>query len=302
MQSKKDPSFLAQNAARMLLYGDNIAAMPVRGSETSVKNIRLVDLKNFYADYLKPQGGQLIVVSEKPKTAILKALTVFDGLKGSSKALDLEFPRAEPKAGMVYLVNKDDAAQSSIIVGKRSLERDINGEFFRSSLMNFVLGGTFNSRINLNLREDKGFTYGARSYFSGDKLIGSFLASTEVRADVTDQALIELTGEIQRYSESGTTHEELIFMRNAVSQRDALKYETPSAKLRFLAQILEYDLSPGFVKERAEIIQSISKDEINALAKKHLSMDQMFMLVVGDAATVKPHLEHAGYQVVDFDI
>ena len=302
LQSKKDPSFLAQNAARVLLYGDNIAAMPVRGSETSVKNIRLVDLKNFYAAYLKPQGGQLIVVSEKPKTAILEALTVFDGLEGSSKALDLEFPRAEPKAGMVYLVNKDDAAQSSIIVGKRSLERDINGEFFRSSLMNFVLGGTFNSRINLNLREDKGFTYGARSYFSGDKLIGSFLASTEVRADVTDQALIELTGEIQRYSESGTTHEELIFMRNAVSQRDALKYETPSAKLRFLAQILEYDLSPGFVKERAEIIQNISKDEINALAKKHLSMDQMFMLVVGDAATVKPHLEHAGYQVVDFDI
>ena len=123
-----------------------------------------------------------------------------------------------------------------------------------------------------------------------------------IRDSVTDQALIELTSEIQRYSEFGTTDEELIFMRNAVSQRDALRYETPSAKLRFLAQILEYDLLPGFVKERAEIIQNISKDEINALAKKHLSVDQMFMVVVGNAAVIKSHLQEVGYQVVDFDI
>ena len=120
--------------------------------------------------------------------------------------------------------------------------------------------------------------------------------------DVTDSALIEITDEIYKYSESGITDEELIFMRNAVSQRDALKYETPSAKLRFLAQILEYDLSSGFVKERGETIQSISKAEINELAQKHLSLDEMFIVVVGDAAILKPNLQEAGYQVVDFQI
>ena len=302
LQSKKDPSFLAQNASRMLLFGDSIAAMPVRGDEISVNNIKLVDLKNFHAEYLKPDGGQLIVVSERSKTDIISSLSVFGELKGFSKPLELDFSYGDIKPGVVYLVNKDDAAQSSIVVGKRSMKRDVNGEFFRSSLMNFVLGGSFNSRINLNLREDKGYTYGARSYFSGDKLSGSFIASTEVRADVTDSALIEITDEIHRYSESGITDEELIFMRNAVSQRDALKYETPSAKLRFLAQILEYDLSPGFVKERGETIQSISKAEINELAQKHLSLDEMFMVVVGDAAILKPNLQEAGYQVVDFEI
>ena len=91
-------------------------------------------------------------------------------------------------------------------------------------------------------------------------------------------------------------------MRNAVLQRDALKYETPSAKLRFLAQILEYDLSPEFVKERAQTIKSITKAEINGLARKHLSLDEMFMVVVGDAAVLKPELQGAGYQVVDFEI
>ena len=302
LQSKKDPSFLAQNAFRMLLFGDSVAAMPVRGDETSLSNIQLVDLKNFHAEHLKPDGGQLIVVSERPKTDILRSLSVFGGLKGSSTPLKLHLSDAGTKMGIVYLVNKDDAAQSSIVLGKRSLQRDINGEFFRSSLMNFVLGGSFNSRINLNLREDKGYTYGARSYFSGDKLKGSYLASTEVRADVTDKALNELTGEIQRYAESGITDSELIFMRNAVLQRDALKYETPSAKLRFLAQILEYDLSPEFVKERAQTIKSITKAEINGLARKHLSLDEMFMVVVGDAAVLKPELQGAGYQVVDFEI
>jgi zinc protease len=168
--------------------------------------------------------------------------------------------------------------------------------------MNFPLGGAFNSRINLNLREDKGYTYGARSGFSADKFSGTFTASAEVRADVTDKSIVEFVNEIKGYQAEGITAEELSFMRNAINQQDALEYETPRAKLSFLAQILEHDLTPSFVKERAEIVKMISADEINALAKKHLILADMLMVVVGDAKTLKPQLEALGYEVVDYEI
>ena len=168
--------------------------------------------------------------------------------------------------------------------------------------MNFTLGGAFNSRINLNLREDKGYTYGAGSGFSADKFSGTYTAYAEVRADVTDKSIVEFVNEINGYREKGITAEELSFMRNAINQKDALKYETPRAKLGFLAQILEHDLAPSFVKERAEIVATISTDEINALAKKHLNLAKMIMVVVGDAKTLKPQLEALGYEVVDYKI
>ena len=91
-------------------------------------------------------------------------------------------------------------------------------------------------------------------------------------------------------------------MRKAISQQDALKYETPRAKLGFLAQILAHDLAPSFVKERAEIVKNISADEINALAKKHLDLSDMIIVVVGDAKTLTPQLNALGYDVVDYKI
>ena len=159
-----------------------------------------------------------------------------------------------------------------------------------------------NSRINLNLREDKGYTYGASSYFYGNKFSGTFTASAEVRADVTDKSIVEFVKEIKRYAEQGISDEELAFMRNAINQKDALKYETPGRKLSFLAQILEHDLSADFVKERNNIVANISKAEINSLAKKHLNLSEMLMVVVGDANTLRPQLEALGYQVISYEI
>ena len=91
-------------------------------------------------------------------------------------------------------------------------------------------------------------------------------------------------------------------MRKAINQKDALKYETPNAKLGFLAQILEFDLKPSFVKERNEIVSNISKEEVNALAKKHLNTKEMIYLVVGDAKTLRPELEKLGMQVIDYSL
>jgi len=300
--SKKDASYLASTAYRKLLNADNIASMPRGGTEASLANITLKDVQSFYSRFFMPASGQLIVVSNLEKDAVQKEIQLFEDWKGEGPQLALEMAMPETKKGIIYLVHKDDAAQSEIRIGKRAIKRDITGEYYRSYLMNFPLGGAFNSRINLNLREDKGYTYGARSYFSGDKLSGSYTASAGVRADITDKALVEFVKEINGYAENGITPEELTFMRNAINQKDALKYETPRAKLGFLALILEHDLTADYVKQRAEIVRTITTEEINGLAKKHLNINEMIFVVVGNSEVLKPQLEALGYEVVNYEI
>jgi len=148
--------------------------------------------------------------------------------------------------------------------------------------MNYPLGGAFNSRINLNLREDKGYTYGARSFFSGGETRGWYRAGAGVRADTTAASITEFVNEIQGYYEGGITAEELEFTKSAIGQRDARSYETPGQKLGFLGRMMTYDLEPSFVDEQAEILQGMTKANIDALAKKHLNLDEMIMVVVGD--------------------
>ena len=302
LNNRKDAGYLASTAYRQLLNADNIAAMPSSGNEKSLTNISLDDVKAFYQQQVKPFGGQLIAVSDLGQAELTKSLSILEDWEGKAVDLNLSLPEGDGKMGVIYLVNKDDAAQSAIRIGKRSMTEDITGEYYRSSLMNFVLGGAFNSRINLNLREDKGYTYGARSGFQGGKLSGYYTATAEVRADATDKSIVEFINEIKDYSERGITDDELMFMRNSINQKDALKYETPRAKLAFLAQILEHDLTPDFVRQRAEIVTNITKAEINALAKKHLAVDDMLMVVVGDAKTLRPQLKALGYKVLDYQI
>jgi len=300
--NKKNAGYLASTAYRQLMNGKNIAAMPAGGTEESVSNITLDDVKSFYNAQIKPQGTQLIVVSDRTEKELTTTLSRFSEWKGKGPTLDLVVVDSVAKKGVIYLVNKDNAAQSAIRIGKRGIKEDITGEYYRSYLMNFPLGGAFNSRINLNLREDKGYTYGARTYFWGNRLSGGYTASAEVRADVTDKSIVEFVNEIKGYYEKGITESELTFMKNAINQRDALKYETPRAKLGFLAQILEHNLTAKFVADRVEIVNKITAKEVNALAKKHLNIDEMLMVVVGDAKTLKPQLEALGYEVVDYTI
>ena len=167
--------------------------------------------------------------------------------------------------------------------------------------MNFVLGGAFNSRINLNLREDKGYSYGARSGFNGEEDYGVFTARAGVRTDATSASIIEFEKEIRKYAEDGITEPELTFTRNAIGQRDARRYESPTQKIVFLSRIVAFDLDDDFVARQNEILQGISQKEINQLSRKHLNMDEMLIVVVGDKETILPGLEELGYEIVELN-
>jgi len=143
------------------------------------------------------QIASVIAVSDLNEAAMKKALAPLSEWSGGDvPAADMK-PFPELDTGTLYFVDKPDAAQSEIRIGKRALPYDATGEYYRSTLMNFPIGGAFNSRINLNLREDKGYTYGARSFFNGDEKAGWYRAGAAVRADSTAASITEFVNEIK---------------------------------------------------------------------------------------------------------
>ncbi len=300
---QKQPVSIANNVYRRLLYGDeHIYSVPASGIEETVENITLEDVKNFYDTYYSPGISELVIVGDIEKGDIMKKITFLENWEGK----EVKMPElATPEGGeptRVYLVDKEKAPQSEIRIGYLTdMTYDATGEYYETYLMNYNLGGAFNSRINLNLREDKGYTYGARSGFSSDDEAGPFTARAGVRANVTDSAVAEFMKEIKLYADKGTNEEELAFMKNSIGQRDARSYEAPWQKTGFLRRIVHYDLDHNYVKKQNEMINNMTVERINELARKHLPYDKMKIVVVGDKASVEPGLAKLGYEIVDVD-
>ena len=167
--------------------------------------------------------------------------------------------------------------------------------------MNYNLGGNFDSRINLNLREDKGYTYGAYTGFSGGPELGSFRFSSEINKDATALAITEVISELENYSSVGMTEDEFEYMQSAIGQRDALNYETPSAKLGLVAQILRYDLPLDYRKQQQAQLKETGLETLNALASDLINPEHMAIVVVGDIEKLKPQLESLGMPIIILD-
>ena len=301
-RSKVEPSTTASTVYQLLLFGkDNAFSYLNVGTEESVAALTLDDVKQFYADYYSPAIADIVVVSDFEKDELKKKLAVFADWQGDGVTRPELKPFPKIGETKIYLVDKPGAAQSEIRIGKRSLTFDADGDYYKSGLANFALGGAFNSRINLNLREDKGYTYGAFSRFSGNEEYGTFTAQAGVRSDATADSIVQFVDEISGFVADGLTETEMSFTRRALGQRDARRYETPSQKINILSQILEYGLPTDFIQTQNEILASVGKDELDGLIREHMALEQAVIVVVGDKATILPDLEELGYEIVELD-
>jgi zinc protease len=298
------PTAIAENVYAKLLYGSNsILAIPSSGNEQTVKSITLDDVKDYYAKHFSPSISELVVVGDVDKTTILSQVGFLKNWAKKDVVLKSEASSRPPDGKTkIYLVNKDKAAQSEIRMGDATgLTYDATGEYFKAGVMNFVLGGAFNSRINLDLREKRAFTYGAGSGFNSDKYAGTFTIRAPVRTNSTDSSLIDILEQVHLYNEKGITPDELNFTKNSMGQSDARKYETNAQKAGFLKRILDYDLDKGYVKKQTEILNSVTKEQIDGLAKKYVVSDKMLILVVGDKSVIYPGLLKLGFDIVELD-
>lgn len=302
-QQAKTPSSLARRARDLVLFGDdNRISKPDEGTIASIKNITLDDVKHFYQQYYSPAKASAVIVGNLPAQQVMTALQFLGQWQGNAYAFNDYQAFPQYQQNQVFLVDSPSAVQSVVYVVQRALPYDATGEYFKTRLMNFPLGGGFNSRINLNLREDKGITYGANSAFLGGKTIGWFEVSSDVTAAETAVGINEIFNEIATYVDTGPTEDELSFMRNAFTLSDALEFETPTSKARFLRQLQNFDLPKDYRSEQIRIIRDISQQEVHELAKKYLNQDAMQVIVVGDKATVLPQLKTLGMPIIELSV
>jgi len=292
------PTVIANNTFREVLYGkDNIMSIPNSGTLETAGSITLDDVKTYYETKFSPSISKLVIVGDVDKDEVLGKL----GFLKSWAKKDVKFAEEKPTPAIektkIILVNKTQAPQSEIRIGYIAMPYDATGDYYKSKLMNFPLGAAFNSRINLNLRENKGWTYGARSTFQGTKFAGAYMASAGVKAAKTDSSVVEFMKEISNYADKGITEEELAFTKSSIGQSDARKYETSLQKAGFLQQILDYSLNKNFIDEQNKILAGITKAEIDALAKSKLPYSKMDIVVVGDKDLVLPGLSKLGYDI-----
>ncbi len=304
-QSKSQPATVASDVIAKINFGpNNILGMDEGGTETTIPNISLSDIQNYYDNDITNKGMKVVIVGDVKQAEILPKLAFLDKLP--NKKVEVPNVAATPMANgqsQIYLVDIPKAAQTEFRVGYNTgLKYDATGEFYKVGLMNYILGGSFNGRVNINLREDKGWTYGARSSFTGDEYSGDFEFSSGIKAEATDSALFEVVKELKNYSANGATDDELTFMKNAIGQRDALRYETGLQKAGFIRQILDYNLPANYTEIQQKILKSMTKKEIDALAKKYIDANKLNMLMVGDKAKILPGLKRLGYPIVELDV
>ncbi len=302
LASRKTPQGLAGRAINSVLYGStHPLSYPSSGLPSTVEAITLEDVKAYYAAHFPAHLTGILVSAGLPQEEIISTLNGFAALE-VTEAYRVPIENLPEISGRtVYLVDKEGAAQSSLRTAQPSIKYDALGDFYKAGLANFNLGGTFNSRINLNLREDKGYTYGARSGFNGGLEFGSFGVSTEVNKEATAASLTEILNELESYSTGGMSEEEYNFMRSAIGQRDALQYETPGRKLSLLGNILRYDLPLNYRTQQNNILKEVDRDTLNQLSNKLITPENMAVVIVGDEASIREEIEALGMPVKKLD-
>nr|MBA2746060.1 insulinase family protein [Flavisolibacter sp.] len=301
--AKAQPATIANEVFAKLNYGgDHILGISQNGTEETVGNITLEDIQKYYNNYMTTMDAKVVVVGDIKQEEVLPKLAFLNKLP--KKKINLQVPAMPKKVDKtkVYLVDVPKGAQTEFRIGYATgLKYDATGEYYKSSLSNFTLGGGFSSRLNQNLREEKGWTYGASSSFRGDEYSGEYRFSSGIKADVTDSALAEVMREINAYLKTGPTDEEIRFMKSAIGQSDALRYETGAQKAQFIRRILDYNLPANYTAAQAKILSSITRADIMALANKHMNPSKLNILLVGDKQKIIDGVKNLGYEIVEVD-
>ncbi|MAL59335.1 MAG: peptidase M16 [Flavobacteriaceae bacterium] len=297
-RSAADPNTVANNVYNKLLYGeDHIFSYPSIGTEESVAAINMEDLKAFYNKNFSPSISKFHVVGKINKE---KALANLKGIEEGWAAKEVtipEYPIANNRdKSSLYFVDIPNAKQSVINIGYVGLSRN-DKDFYPAEVMNYKLGGSFSGNVNLILREEKGYTYGARTGFSGGKVPGTFTASSSVRTNTTGESVKIFKEEIAKYKE-GISEEDLNFTKNALIKSNARRFETQFSLLGMLQEMSNYGLSPNYIEDEEAVIKNMTLEQHKQLANKYLDESKMAYLVVGDATTQYPQFKKMGFDEV----
>jgi zinc protease len=291
---KDDPGAIASNVRSVVLYGKDHPYGELTTEET-VNNISIQDCKDFYNKYFTPEIAYLAIVGD---------ITVKDAKKlvknhfGQWESKPLQLPAFEasqaPSQTEIALVDRSNSVQSEIRVAYPINLKKGDPDVIKASLMNVILGSGFSARLNQNLREKHAYTYGAGSSISSDMIVGSFNAQTSVRNEVTDSAIYQLMFELERIIEEPVTDEELASAKAYMTGSFARSLESPQTIANFALNINRYNLPADYYATYLQKLNAVTKEEIQAMAKKYIKPDHAHVVVVGKGSEIAGGLQQFG--------
>ena len=286
-----------------LLYGrEHPYGNPLGGTEASVKAIGRSDIENFHRTFYRPNNAVLIVAGDVTMESIRPKLerAFADWKPAQVPATNIPAAKAFDRPG-VYIVDKPGAAQSVINIGHVGVARD-NPDFYAIQVMNSILGGGGSARLFMNLREDKGYTYGAYSNFSFRRGAGPFTASAGVQTGVTKESVIEFMKELNGIRGAIPVSErEFDINKESIIRSFPASFETNGQITGQLASIVTYGLRDTYFNDFTRNISAVTMDDLNRVANKYITPDKMAIVVVGDRAVIEPGLKELGYPITLLD-
>lgn len=279
---KDDPGQMSSNVSSVVTYGADHPYGEIP-TEASVSRVEIKDCKAYYDTYFKPNLSYLVFVGDvTPKEAKKLAEKYFGKWEKQFVAKEkLDMPMA-PEANQVHFVKKPGAVQSVVNITYPVDSRPGSPDAIKINILNQIFGGGFFGRLFKNIREDKGYSYGAYSSISSDSEVGSFSANANVRTEVTDSALVEFLYEMKTITSEEVSDEELQTAKNMIMGSFARQMEQPSTIARFALNTARFKLPADYYATYLKKLDAITKKEILATAKKYIKPDNANIVVVGD--------------------
>jgi zinc protease len=292
LQQLAEPRGLADEQFAHAVYDATARyASPEEGDAASVRALTRADVQAFFAARYKPAGTTLIFAGDlTTESAAALTESLFSDWMGDRPPAAPNRIDASQPGRLVRVVAKADAPQSELRVGHVGVPRN-TPDYFDTMVMNAVLGGLFSSRINLNLREAHGYTYGAFSSFDWRRAAGPFVVQTAVKSDVTGAAVQEILTEIDRIRSAPISEDELTLATSYLDGVFPIRYETTAAIATALANMVIHSLPEDFYDTYRSAVRAVTTDGVLRAAQRHLHPDQLRIVVVGDPAMVAAPVE-----------
>lgn len=299
-QSKDNPDAISGRLTSALVYGKNHPYGEV-ATEATINNVTVEDVKSYYQTYFKPNIAYLAIVGDMDKAEAEIVVKKYFANWKTGKVPTFTYPVPQRQAkNTVALVDRSTSVQTVIDIAQPLQMKIGDPDYISSRVLNQILGGGSSSRLFMNLREDKGYTYGAYSSIGADKLIAQFSANASVRTEVTDSAVYEFMHEIVNLVDNGVTEEELVKAKSSLAGSFGRSLESPATIANFALNTVRYNLPKDYYATYLQKMNALTVEDINATAKRLIDPTKLYVTVVGNGAEIKEKMAQFG-EVVEYD-
>jgi zinc protease len=302
IQQRNEPAAIAGKRFANLLYGTGVYGNSVVGNAETVARLTIEDVQRFYREHYIPNHSSVVVSGDLDAQQAIDLVTRALGEWQRGPEPPRPVLDARPiETSRIYVVDRPQAVQSEIRVGHIGVPRSCE-DYFPLSVMNAIFGGVFNSRINLNLRERHGYTYGARSQFAWRRQAGPFVVAAPVRNEVTRESVEEMLSELRRIRTGDIEDRELDDTKSYLMGVFPATVQTASDIASRLVDMELYGLPEDYFDRYRENIAAVTKDEITRVANKYLDPDRVLIVIVGSAKDIRVPLGGLGLPLHEMDI